>query len=680
MSRFADLAIKKDRSEDEDQELHVLAQQLDYVAADLGTVIGPSGVVSWLRAGSVVLDNAGMHTYLDGVETGRIEADGDFLLGSDVAAAATTSFAVFTNAQTYNSESIGAGDVLLGDNTASKANILWDASAGTLLFRGGTTAHGYIDTDGAATFGSGAVILNSSGFTIKGASDDSPTAVTSAKWIDTNDANVELARIVGYGRSGKDRSWLEISAGGNYAATDMNRYAMLELAAWGGAADETLGNYAAMYLWADGQEASGTEQVLELYIHKDGGTTLKPIVVERDFSVASAGSIIFNEDSHDIDTRIETSGDANAIFANGGTDNVGIGTATPTSKFQVAGAMSSATVRLSAAGPTDGLNVAGVNTVFVDTSSNNVTLGGTVGGVDGQVLNILVHVATNNFTIEHDEVGFKNQLVSWWELNEESGERADSHGSNNLEDINTVLYTTGKVGNCADFELSNSENLRDANRWDTAGYPVGHNALSIGVWVRIEAKPGTSMTILSGFNTEDNDRVAQILWQQTTDRFRFAVSHDGTNTTTIDADTLGAPAINTWYYINAYHDPDTDLIGIQVNNGGWDTAAHVGGIHDPTFAATRMRLGARCRLVDLYWDGEIDEAFIAAGILIAADWTTLYNSGSGRAYSDLEDVIGGQRFFLHAGADETMTSEYGGWVFVNDGGEHWHDASHAKHV
>ncbi len=39
-----------------------------------------------------------------------------------------------------------------------------------------------------------------------------------------------------------------------------------------------------------------------------------------------------------------------------------------------------------------------------------------------------------------------------------------------------------------------------------------------------------------------------------------------------------------------------------------------------------------------------------------------------------------QDFFLHAGTDEVMTAEYGGWVFVNDGGDHWHDCSHSKHV
>jgi hypothetical protein len=67
-----------------------------------------------------------------------LDSDGDVFFGSDISAAATTALAVFANAQAYNSESVGAGDILFGDNSFSKANILWDKSEGQLLFRQGT--------------------------------------------------------------------------------------------------------------------------------------------------------------------------------------------------------------------------------------------------------------------------------------------------------------------------------------------------------------------------------------------------------------------------------------------------------------------------------------------------------------------------------------------------------------
>ncbi len=93
---------------------------------------------------------------------------------------------------------------------------------------------------------------------------------------------------------------------------------------------------------------------------------------------------------------------ANGTITQAGTAVANLGPTT------VTGAIKSSTLLLSAVGPTNDLDVSGVNTVFVDTSGNNVTLGGTIGGVDGQTLNIIVHDATNNFTIENEE-GTGNQ-------------------------------------------------------------------------------------------------------------------------------------------------------------------------------------------------------------------------------------------------------------------------------
>lgn len=43
------------------------------------------------------------------------------------------------------------------------------------------------------------------------------------------------------------------------------------------------------------------------------------------------------------------------------------------------------------------------------------------------------------------------------------------------------------------------------------------------------------------------------------------------------------------------------------------------------------------------------------------------------------EATGNQDIFLHAGADETLTGEYGGWSLMCNG-SHWFDVSHAKHV
>ena len=60
----------------------------------------------------------------------------------------------------------------------------------------------------------------------------------------------------------------------------------------------------------------------------------------------------------------------------------------------------------SAIGPVDDVNVANVTTIFIDCSSNSVTIGGFTGGVNGQVLHVVKLCATTHTaTIEHIEGG-----------------------------------------------------------------------------------------------------------------------------------------------------------------------------------------------------------------------------------------------------------------------------------
>jgi hypothetical protein len=71
-------------------------------------------------------------------------------------------------------------------------------------------------------------------------------------------------------------------------------------------------------------------------------------------------------------------------------------------------------------------------------------------------------------------------LVSWWNLDETSGTRADSHGSNDLTDVNTVGYTDGKIGNAASCITANVEYLQvtDNSSFDFSG------GMTIAGWVK----------------------------------------------------------------------------------------------------------------------------------------------------------------------------------------------------
>ena len=94
------------------------------------------------------------------------QTDGDIFIGRDLDYPAQTHFAIFAQAQTYNSESVAAGDMLIGDNSTGQANLFWDRSEGRILLRGGKTTAAYIDTDGSLAAGAGEVILDETGLII----------------------------------------------------------------------------------------------------------------------------------------------------------------------------------------------------------------------------------------------------------------------------------------------------------------------------------------------------------------------------------------------------------------------------------------------------------------------------------------------------------------------------------
>ena len=77
-----------------------------------------------------------------------------------------------------------------------------------------------------------------------------------------------------------------------------------------------------------------------------------------------------------------------------------------------------------------------------------------------------------------------DSLVSYLELEEASGTRNDSHGTNHLADNNTVTQAAGKIGNAAHFTGANSEYLSIADN-ASLGFTT---AFSVSFWVKITDK------------------------------------------------------------------------------------------------------------------------------------------------------------------------------------------------
>jgi len=229
-----------------------------------------------------------------------MQADGDLFIGEDVANPGTTYLIIAVNPQTYNSEALDAGDMIIGDNSALKANIFWDKSAGRLNFRGGQTTELFIDTDGDLTAGAGDVTINSNGIILN----PGTGATQMLKVIDGGAIRIlELYANTDPGASSQGH----LTARGRGGAGPITHEGLLELiaitddgAAWAGAASVTI------TMETDNDRITITAGQLN----------------------HSAGAA-FNESGGDNDFKIESENNDPIFFVDANADSIGIDTNTP---------------------------------------------------------------------------------------------------------------------------------------------------------------------------------------------------------------------------------------------------------------------------------------------------------------------------------------------------------------
>ena len=137
----------------------------------------------------------------------------------------------------------------------------------------------------------------------------------------------------------------------------------------------------------------------------DGTSNLDVVDIDGTVNMASTalvtgvltanGGAVFNEGSADVDFRVESNGNANMIFVDGGNDRVGIGTATLANKLEVDGGSAETRLRVSSTG-TD-LREAGIILANSSKSNDNdgivISHGGAVTTFDDLGGNELMRIA-----------------------------------------------------------------------------------------------------------------------------------------------------------------------------------------------------------------------------------------------------------------------------------------------
>lgn len=187
---------------------------------------------------------------------------------------------------------------------------------------------------------------------------------------------------------------------------------------------------------------------------------------------------------------------------------------------------------------------------------------------------------------------------------------------------NTGLFTDG----AAHFSAVNKEYLTCAH---SANNALGDFDFEFGKWVYLDSVTA-DRGIISKLNIGAPGSFSFMLrYQQSSGRFRCSI-YSGTTSTSLNADTFGAPSASNWYFVVARYNAATDKVQISVNNGAFNGSDHAGGAVTTSFG---LNLGLSSDGTNaVFMDGREDSGYFTKTLSSAAELTALYNGGAGRMY------------------------------------------------
>ncbi len=239
-----------------------------------------------------------------------------------------------------------------------------------------------------------------------------------------------------------------------------------------------------------------------------------------------------------------------------------------------------------------------------------------------------------------------NGLVSYWKLDETSGTRFDSFGTNHLTSNNNIISLIGKKGNATNFAAKTDRLEQQYLHVQSFSLDFGDQDFTIAGWVYIGGgSKSNSMAILSKADSSTS-RQFLLEYNKNVDRFRFNVNA-GSGWIGVNADNLGSPSVaDVWYYIVAWHDSVNNQIGIQVNNENSNTASHSTGM---ITTPSKLIVGTFIDVPGYAWNGAIDELGFWKRVLTSQEKSDLYNNRKGNTVTRQKYIISGRVFIDYNG-------------------------------
>lgn len=212
-------------------------------------------------------------------------------------------------------------------------------------------------------------------------------------------------------------------------------------------------------------------------------------------------------------------------------------------------------------------------------------------------------------------------LVSFWGLNEASGTREDSFGSNDLLEVNgSVGSAVGKIDSAGQFADGESGFLAIP---DNTSFDFGGGDFSISAWVYLDNLTGTQVFVSKyGSAKSGGGSGYAIYFEPLTDAFMFSTYTGGGIT---EAASLGLPSINTWYHIVGIHDSVLNTNTIIINDEYEDS---VSSVTDQPDTGGPFSIGAFSNTAYVS-NARVDSVGLWNRTLTSEEVAYLYNNGDG---------------------------------------------------
>ena len=230
----------------------------------------------------------------------------------------------------------------------------------------------------------------------------------------------------------------------------------------------------------------------------------------------------------------------------------------------------------------------------------------------------------NMFQI-YGEPSLTTNLVSYYKLDESSGNASDSVGSNTLTNTNTVGYAAALINNGADFGATNSDkSFTSSGRINLTGN------FTLSVWVKLRANPanGVAYQFIDIADNTGNVR-AMIQLYNNGGQNQLYFGRVGTASTYVSGGiNVSALGTTVWHRLTLTYNGTN--IQAYMDGSEIGTATDASGT-TATLSANLIRLGRDIGTA-FYASTYMDEVGVWTRALSSTEETTLYNSGNGLQY------------------------------------------------